>query len=124
MAAQPPVIDPVAPVRSYEIVAEHPHDAAAFTQGLILHDGNLYEGTGLHGSSELRLVDLSTGDVLESSGMTAKATRASCQLSNNMAMMMPPRLKMERNRPVIDHVTKSCNTPTSPIRRLMSRPTL
>ncbi|MCA9859843.1 MAG: glutaminyl-peptide cyclotransferase [Thermomicrobiales bacterium] len=65
-AAQPPVIDPVAPVRSYEVVAEHPHDASAFTQGLIFSDGRLYEGTGLYGSSELRLVDLESGNVLES----------------------------------------------------------
>jgi glutamine cyclotransferase len=63
-AAQVP--GPVAPVRSYEVVAEFPHDPNAFTQGLILVDGQLYEGTGLNGASELRLVDLETGDVLQS----------------------------------------------------------
>ncbi len=34
-----------------EIVAEHPHDPAAFTQGLELDDGELFEGTGREGSS-------------------------------------------------------------------------
>jgi len=63
VAAQTPA---GAPVRSYEVVAEYPHDPDAFTQGLILVDGQLYEGTGLNGSSELRLVDLTTGEVLES----------------------------------------------------------
>lgn len=65
-AAQALPIDPVAPVRSFEVVAEYPHDPTAFTQGLILVDGQLYEGTGLNGMSQLRLVDLETGEVIES----------------------------------------------------------
>ena len=36
-----------------EVVAEHPHDPAAFTQGLELDDGELFEGTGREGSSWL-----------------------------------------------------------------------
>ena len=66
VAAQAPALTPVAPVRSFVVVAEYPHDPAAFTEGLILVDGQLYEGTGLNGVSELRLVDLQTGEVLES----------------------------------------------------------
>ncbi|MBN1237014.1 MAG: glutaminyl-peptide cyclotransferase [Gammaproteobacteria bacterium] len=46
-----------------EIVASFPHDPAAFTQGLVFHDGALYEGTGLYGSSSLREVDVATGEV-------------------------------------------------------------
>jgi len=65
VVAEAPTIIPVAPVRSFEVVNEYPHDPAAFTQGLILVDGQLYEGTGLNGRSELRLVDLETGAVLE-----------------------------------------------------------
>lgn len=49
----------------YEIVRSHPHDSAAFTQGLTVADGQLYEGTGLHGQSSLRRVDLATGAVLQ-----------------------------------------------------------
>lgn len=33
------------------IVAEHPHDPAAFTQGFEFHDGLLYEGTGRVGTT-------------------------------------------------------------------------
>ena len=47
----------------FEIVAKHPHDSSAFTQGLVYSDGHLYEGTGKKGESTLRLVDLSTGKV-------------------------------------------------------------
>jgi glutamine cyclotransferase len=36
------------------VIAEYPHDPEAFTQGLLLHDGKLYESTGLNGRSSLR----------------------------------------------------------------------
>lgn len=65
VAAQTPAFAPVAPVRTFEVVAEHPHDPGAFTEGLVLIDGQLYEGTGLNGLSELRLVDLPTGEVMK-----------------------------------------------------------
>ncbi|WP_339748259.1 glutaminyl-peptide cyclotransferase [uncultured Maricaulis sp.] len=48
-----------------EIVATYPHDAAAFTQGLFIHDGALFESTGQVGDSNLRRVDLETGGVLQ-----------------------------------------------------------
>jgi glutamine cyclotransferase len=44
----------------------YPHDPNAFTQGLVYHDGFLYEGTGLRGQSTLRRVVLETGQVVES----------------------------------------------------------
>jgi glutamine cyclotransferase len=49
----------------YRVVRSHPHDRQAFTQGLIYADGFLYEGTGLHGSSSLRKVELASGRVLK-----------------------------------------------------------
>ena len=52
------------PVYGYQVVHSHPHDTSAFTQGLVLVDGRLYESTGLYGSSSLREVDLTTGTVL------------------------------------------------------------
>jgi glutamine cyclotransferase len=53
------------PVSSYKIVHTYPHDPGAFTQGLLYHDGYLYEGTGMHGESSVRKVELSTGKVLQ-----------------------------------------------------------
>jgi glutaminyl-peptide cyclotransferase len=50
---------------TYEVVNAYPHDPGAFTQGLIYHDGYLYESTGLYGQSSLRKVELETGTVLQ-----------------------------------------------------------
>lgn len=46
------------------VIRRFPHDPDAFTQGLLWHDGHLYESTGLHGRSSLRKVALETGEVL------------------------------------------------------------
>ena len=54
---------------SAEIVSTYPHDVEAFTQGLFMHDGELYESTGQVGQSTLRRVDLVTGDVLQSANI-------------------------------------------------------
>jgi len=53
------------PVYGYEIVKSYPHDGNAFTQGLIYHNGFLYESTGQYGQSSLRKVELETGKVLQ-----------------------------------------------------------
>lgn len=42
-----------APEYSYRIVATHPHDPTAFTEGLAIHNGRLYESTGRNGESRL-----------------------------------------------------------------------
>src|ERR1039458_9075020 len=51
---------------SYKVIKVYPHDTKAFTEGLVMDQGVLYEGTGLKGSSSLRRVDLETGKVLQS----------------------------------------------------------
>jgi glutamine cyclotransferase len=48
-----------------EVIERYPHDTAAFTQGLELHEGVLYESTGLYGESDVRTVEPETGEVLE-----------------------------------------------------------
>ena len=45
------------------VVRTLPHDRAAFTQGLLLFEGKLYESTGLLGESTLRRVDPDSGVV-------------------------------------------------------------
>ncbi len=55
-----------APVRyGYRVVKAYPHSMSAYTQGLLWHDGFLYEGTGVQGLSALRKVDLETGKAVE-----------------------------------------------------------
>ena len=58
--------DIVPELYTYRIVNSYPHDIRAFTQGLVYHDGYLYESTGQYGQSTLRKVDLETGEVLRS----------------------------------------------------------
>lgn len=48
---------------AYTLVSQYPHDCAAFTQGLEIRDGVLYESTGRHGFSSVRRVKLDTGQV-------------------------------------------------------------
>jgi glutamine cyclotransferase len=48
---------------SYLIVDSFPHDPDAYTQGLVISDGELFEGTGQYGESSLRRVTLATGVV-------------------------------------------------------------
>jgi glutamine cyclotransferase len=45
------------------VLAAYPHDPRAFTQGLAIHDGMLYESTGRYGRSRLRIVDPERGEV-------------------------------------------------------------
>lgn len=52
-------------VISYDLVHTFPHDATAFTEGLVFHDGALVESTGLESLSTLRRVELKTGQVLQ-----------------------------------------------------------
>lgn len=54
---------PTAPVTAAEQVRSYPHDPQAFTQGLLWHDGALYESTGRYGQSTVRRVALETGTV-------------------------------------------------------------
>lgn len=56
---------PAAHTLTYQVVNAYPHDRNAFTQGLAFENGVLCEGTGLHGRSTLRRVDLPGGDVLQ-----------------------------------------------------------
>jgi glutamine cyclotransferase len=55
-----------------EIIRRFPHDTTAFTQGLFYKNGYLYETTGQIGESNLRKVDLKTGEVLEKKDISYK----------------------------------------------------
>jgi glutaminyl-peptide cyclotransferase len=50
---------------TFQVVHSFPHDAHAFTQGLVFVDGHLFESTGLEGQSSLRMEDLETGAILQ-----------------------------------------------------------
>lgn len=49
---------------TYEVIAKFPHDPTAYTQGLLIYDGLIYESTGTYGNSSLRVVEPETGKML------------------------------------------------------------
>lgn len=61
VAGRPPVAE-----LTYELVRTLPHDTGAYTQGLLIHDGIFFESTGRYGRSEVRQVEIATGEVLRS----------------------------------------------------------
>lgn len=52
-------------IYTYKIINSYPHDKNAYTQGLEIHNGFLYESTGKPGKSSLRKVELTTGKVIQ-----------------------------------------------------------
>jgi len=54
--------DPVATLRPV-VLEQFDHDPVAFTEGMFVDGGTLYESTGLEGKSELRELDAGTGQV-------------------------------------------------------------
>jgi glutamine cyclotransferase len=69
-----------APILTATIVARYPHDKTAFTEGLLWHDGALYESTGQEGASDVRRVRLVDGQIL------AKATIPAAQFGEGLAL--------------------------------------
>src|SRR5690606_23241073 len=55
--------DPPARQWTATVVADYPHDSDAYTQGLEIHDGRLYESTGLYGKSRIAIIDMTTGEI-------------------------------------------------------------
>ncbi|MBM3431876.1 MAG: glutaminyl-peptide cyclotransferase [Bacteroidetes bacterium] len=65
---KPSVVDATPPAPKnigFSIVRSFPHDTAAYTQGLVIYKGNLYEGTGNYGKSQLKQVELMSGKTIQ-----------------------------------------------------------
>jgi len=71
VCAKPAARAPSPPAFRLKVVRVYPHDVRAFTQGLLLLDGKLYESTGLNGRSSVRRVDLTSGQVEQESRLSA-----------------------------------------------------
>ncbi len=72
-ATEQPATNVPAPAQiPFSLVTEYPHDATAFTEGLQMVDGVLYESTGQYGASDVRRVELKSGKVLQKQAMDAK----------------------------------------------------
>jgi glutamine cyclotransferase len=61
--------DNTPPLISYMVMKELPHDTSAYTEGLLFHDGQLYESTGTDNNmpddrrSQFGIVDTTTGKI-------------------------------------------------------------
>jgi glutamine cyclotransferase len=73
---------------AYSIIHAYPHDASAFTEGLVYADGYLYESTGLYGSSSLRRVDLSSGNVLQETSLGSQYFGEGITIVNNTIIQL------------------------------------
>lgn len=60
------------PLLTVEVIRDVPHDTGAWVQGLVYHDGLLYESTGAKAgsASSLRQIDPETGDILQMVNVT------------------------------------------------------
>jgi glutamine cyclotransferase len=76
-------ICPLASHHSVEILNRLPHDASAYTQGLLFLNGYFYESTGLLGQSSLRKVDPATGEVLQKQALPSDLFGEGLALVNN-----------------------------------------
>lgn len=64
------------------------HDPNAFTQGLLFHDGYLYESTGLRGQSSLRKIDPETGKMIKKQNVSSHYFGEGITLYNNKIYML------------------------------------
>ncbi len=54
-----------APISNIKIINIFPHDPESYTQGLVYHQGYLYESTGLKGKSVLKKMEIKSGKVIK-----------------------------------------------------------
>lgn len=73
---------------TYEIVKVYPHDPNAFTQGLVIDQGVLYESTGLWGYSSLRRVNLETGTILQIHNLPSEFFGEGITIFNNKIIQL------------------------------------
>lgn len=59
-------------IMSESIINTYPHDTSSYTQGLLIYNGEMYEGTGNYGRSKLLKVDLKTGKALKEISLDRK----------------------------------------------------
>ncbi len=52
---------PAPKILSASLMAEYPHDTNAFTEGLQVHEGKMYEGTGQQKNSFIQITDVKSG---------------------------------------------------------------
>lgn len=66
------VVSPIKANRwGFEVIQRYPHNVDAYTQGLLVHNGYLYEGTGQYGTSRIMQTELTTGKILKEKSLSS-----------------------------------------------------
>lgn len=78
----------------YKVVNVYPHNVRFFTQGLVFHDGELYEGTGRHGQSALMHIDLEDGSVIKSRALSSRYFGEGIAVANDQLFQLTWRENM------------------------------
>lgn len=76
------------PVLQAEVLAIYPHDAQAFTQGLVIENGQLFEGTGRLGESSLRRVNLENGEILQRKNLGSRYFGEGITIMNDLVYQL------------------------------------
>lgn len=66
VAAKPPLQESIA------IVKRYPHDKKSYTQGLLFHNGLLYESVGQRGRSAIQAVEIESGKIVKKKELDKK----------------------------------------------------
>lgn len=78
----------------YRHIETFPHDEKSYTQGLLFHDGVLYESAGRYGMSDLRKVKPESGKVLMNKKLADEYFAEGLALYNNELYQLTWREKM------------------------------
>ena len=70
------------------VVNRYPHDPAAFTQGLLMSEGRVFESTGIYGASSMREVHLESGRVLRRVNLDDRYFGEGLELVGNRLIML------------------------------------
>lgn len=81
--AQPAPAQEDIPVYDYRVIKSFPHNNRYFTQGLLIHEGELYEGTGRNGESALLHLKLDDGSVIKSRQLASRYFGEGIAVANN-----------------------------------------
>ena len=68
---------------AYSVINVFPHDTTAYTQGLLFHNNELYEGTGMKEESKLKKVEVTTGKTLQQAALDPKYFGEGITILNN-----------------------------------------
>ena len=85
-AATVAAVQPEPKQYTYRVKASYPHSTKAYTQGLLWHDGQLWEGTGQHGESVVQTLDLETGRSHEMARLP-RCIAAECRIMDECTLL-------------------------------------